>query len=303
MEIKINSKTMGNLIIKNITKELAREIMIKNHYSHKWHVTFGIISIGIFKEENPNECLGACVYGYMMNPNSYGNFGVEKDEILELNRMWIDDCLGKNAESILISNSFKIIKKEMPHIKLIQSFADGRLGCGTIYKATNFKYYGYCVAGFYDDLTTGETTKDSVLRDTRSIKTMITEHEKLLDGNLKFFKVKSYRYIYPLRKGALKGIKFKEKEYPVYQKGKEYFERPLKINELIRSYIGCFLYDSNENTIDKFKNILKENNIHLNDIYEILETNKTLIKHLDKVNKNMEDVKNELKINYELSNK
>lgn len=48
-----------------------------------------------------------------MNPGSYTNFGLnDKNEILELNRMWIDDELGHNAESILISNSFKIIKKK-----------------------------------------------------------------------------------------------------------------------------------------------------------------------------------------------
>lgn len=294
MEILFNSKTMGELIIKEISKDLAKEIMVKNHYAHKWNAPFGVINIGIFKKDN-KKCLGACVYGYMMNPNSYSNFGVEKDEILELNRMWIDDELGHNAESILISNSFKIIKNKMPHIKLIQSFADGRLGCGTIYKATNFKYYGYSVATFYDDLTKNVIAKDTLLNDTRSLKTMIAENEKILDGNLKFFKVKSYRYIYPLKKGVLKGVKFKEKQYPNYQKGKEYFDRPLKISEMIRCYIGCFIYDINKNTELKFKNILMENGVMLNDIFEVLDENKTILKLIEKQNKNINEIKNNIK--------
>lgn len=301
MEILVNSKKMGNLIIKEISKDLAKKIMVENHYAHKWNAPFGIINIGIFKECDENKCLGACVYGYMMNPNSYSNYGVEKDEILELNRMWIDDELGHNAETILISNSFKIIKKKMPHIKLIQSFADGRLGCGTIYKASNFKYYGYSTATFYDDLTTGEIAKDTLLNDTRSLKTMIEENEKLLDGQLKFFKVKSYRYIYSLRKGAFKGVKFKEKEYPTYQKGKEYFERPIKINEIIRCYIGCFIYNKND-VVYKFENLLKENKVDIDEIFNILETNKTILKLINKENNSIENLKKIILNRYKINN-
>lgn len=294
MEISFDSKTMGKLVVKEISKDLAKKIMVENHYAHKWNQPFGVINVGIFRE-NDEKCYGACVYGYMMNPNSFPNFGVEKDEILELNRMWIDDELGHNAESILISNSFKIIKNKMPKIKLIQSFADGRLGCGTIYKATNFKYYGYSVATFYDDLKNNTIAKDTLLNDTRSLKTMIIENEKLLDGNLKFFKVKSYRYIYPLRKGSLKGIKFKEKEYPTYQKGKEYFDRPIKINELIRCYIGCFIYNIDKNIELKFKKVLKDNKVTLKEVFEILNNNKTILNLIKKQNKNIDDLKYAMK--------
>lgn len=57
----------------------------------------------------------------------------------------------------LLSASWKIIKTNYPKVKAVQSFADGRLGCGTIYKASNFKYYGYTESVFYEDLKTGET--------------------------------------------------------------------------------------------------------------------------------------------------
>ena len=52
--------------------------------------------------------------------------------------MWIDDTLGKNAESVLIAASLKLLRKADPNIVAVQSFADGRLGCGTIYKASVF---------------------------------------------------------------------------------------------------------------------------------------------------------------------
>ena len=44
MEIIVNSSTMGKLIIKEIPKELAKEICIKYHYSHKWNILFGKIN-------------------------------------------------------------------------------------------------------------------------------------------------------------------------------------------------------------------------------------------------------------------
>ena len=61
--------------------------------------------------------------------------------------MWIDDTLGKNAESVLIAASLKLLRKADPNIVAVQSFADGRLGCGTIYKASNFRYYGFHYKG------------------------------------------------------------------------------------------------------------------------------------------------------------
>ncbi len=143
---KINSSRMGVLVIKQVNKATARELIITNHYSHKWNnASFGVYNFGIFKEgaTDENQCLGVAAYGYMKNlkakifthPNP-------KAWICELNRMWIDDCLGKNAESILISRSIKLLRKIDKNIVAIQSFADGRLGCGTIYKASNFKYHG-----------------------------------------------------------------------------------------------------------------------------------------------------------------
>lgn len=302
MEKVFYSSSMGKLIIKKIDKGKAKELIIKNHYSHKWQNGFGIINIGIFKD-NCDKCLGVAVFGNMMNSNSYNNFGLNnKNEILELNRMWIDDCLGKNAESILISNSFKIIKKEMPYVKLIQSFADGRLGCGTIYKATNFHYYGYKINEFYEDLVTGEISMVGLLRRTDNMKKMIKDHKKILDNQILFFKTKSYRYIYPLRKGALKGVKFKELEYPKYYKGIEYYERDIKYWEFIRCYIGCFIYDYDKKTIEDFKLVLKKSNVEVNEIIEVLKTNKTILKLIDKKEKNIEDLEIKIRFDYKINN-
>lgn len=51
MEILFKSKIMGDLIIKEVERKIAKEIIIKNHYSHKWNTSFGKINIGIFKKK------------------------------------------------------------------------------------------------------------------------------------------------------------------------------------------------------------------------------------------------------------
>ena len=61
------------------------------------------------------------------------------NEMLELNRMAFDDILPRNSESRCIAISFKLLKKNAPHIKWILSFSDGtQCGDGTIYRASGF---------------------------------------------------------------------------------------------------------------------------------------------------------------------
>lgn len=214
-EITKISKKLGTLVMKEIDFQTAKDMIVKNHYSKKWNTSFGKVNIGVFKE---NRLLGVAVFGNLMNPNSYKNISdYGKNSVLELNRLWIDDELGKNAETIVISSSFKIIKADYPNVKFIQSFADGRLGCGTIYKASNFKYFGYEETLFFEDLETGEVFHKIPLENTKRPLGFLSKNAKYLNGKLKPFKVKTYKYIYPLYKKDK--VKLKEQPYPEYDKG------------------------------------------------------------------------------------
>lgn len=214
-EITKISKNLGTLVMRKIEFQVAKDMIVKNHYSKKWNTSFGKINIGMFKE---NKLLGVTVFGNLMNTKSYKNISdYGKNSVLELNRLWIDDELGKNAETILISSSFKIIKIDFPNVRFIQSFADGRLGCGTIYKASNFKYFGYEETLFFEDLETGEVFHKIPLENTNRPLGFLGKNAKYLNGKLKPFKVKTYKYIYPLYKSDK--IKLKEQCYPKYDKG------------------------------------------------------------------------------------
>lgn len=219
MQILKKTKTLGNLIIKPVEKAVAKEMIVANHYSKKWNDGgFGKYNFGIFKEEQPDACLGVAVYGYMKNPSAkIFTHPNPKAWMPELNRMWIDDCLGKNAETLLIGASLKLLKQSDKNIVAVQSFADGRLGCGTIYKASNFQYYGYHYTKFVENIRTGEITHQQILTNTTSPSGYLRSNIAYLLGDYKVFQVKTYRYIYPL----CRHFKFqsKPKPYPQYEKG------------------------------------------------------------------------------------
>jgi len=237
--IKINSKNLGILEIKEVSKEVAKELIVNNHYSGKWNnAGFGLYNFGYFRPGS-DVCLGVAVFGYTMHPRSKLFTHPNPNAImLELNRMWISDELGKNAESLLISRSLKMLSKLNHNVVAVQSFADGRVGCGTIYKASNFKYYGSHKTIFAKNKRTGEINhKMNITRmDSKSI--YIRNNVSLLLGDLQFFKVDTYRYIYPLCKHFKP--KFKQEAYPEYKKGTETHHHIID-KELVKERLKGFI--------------------------------------------------------------
>lgn len=218
-EIIKDTSALGRLLIKPIDKKLAKEMIIANHYSHKWNDGgFGIFNFGIFRVEQPDRCLGVAVYGYMKNPKAkIFTHPNPKAWMCELNRMWIDDELGYNAESILIAASMKLLQRLDPDCVAVQSFADGRLGCGTIYKASNFRYYGYHLTKFLRNIRSGEMVHEQIFTNTSSPSGFLRANVGMLLGDFEVLEVKTYRYIYPLDK-KFRFIK-SQKPYPAYEKG------------------------------------------------------------------------------------
>ena len=221
MELQIikHTSSLGSLVIKVIDKSLAKEMVIKNHYSHKWNDGgFGKFNFGIFKIDEPNKCLGCSVFGYMKNPKAkIFEHPNPHAWICELNRLWVDYTLGKNTETIFISASIKLLRKLDPNIVAVQSFADGRLGCGTIYKAANFKYYGFHHTRFLKNIRTSEMVHEQLFTNTTSPKGYIRNNIACLLGDMEGFPVRTYRYIYPLSKHFR--FKLPELPYPEYNKG------------------------------------------------------------------------------------
>jgi len=126
-----------NYYIKEIDYKKAMDIIIKNHYLHrKAPCSF---SFGLF-ENITNELKGVVIYGTPSSaPLRKGICGNdEKDNVIELTRLWVDDSVPRNGESFLIGNTIKRVNKE-----IIVSFAEIDQGhIGYVYQATNWIYTG-----------------------------------------------------------------------------------------------------------------------------------------------------------------
>ena len=198
-----------------MSKDEAKELIIREHYSHKWGSTFGLYNYGIRLD---GKLLGVASYGHLMNPQSFGSVAdLDAEQVTELNRLWIDDSLGKNAETWLMAEAHKRLLRDTP-VRLVQSFADGRLGVGTIYQAANFGYYGHSTTRFHSNVVDGQSYHDTPFSNTAAAGIYIRNamHAR---GELETFTVNTYRYLKPLTKAARRRIKLKEKPYPKQREG------------------------------------------------------------------------------------
>lgn len=204
-----------------IEKELAKEMMLKNHYSKKWNFSFGALNVGIMNSDG--RLLGCAVLGNAMNHKSWHSItDTPGEKCIELNRLWIDDCLKSNTETWLLSRSFKLLRER--GFELVQSFADGRLGVGTTYQAANFSYHGFSKTQFQKHIQTGEVLHNVQFTNTANPRGMIWRNVMHAQGLLQTFDVRTYRYLYPLNKRAKKNIKLKQLPYPKERLGEQLVE-------------------------------------------------------------------------------
>jgi hypothetical protein len=135
--------------IQPIDKDVAKKLIVTNHYTHRWTMCY--IALGIFKKgpesefmtTNQDELIGSLVYGHPTGMNVVKSISdeLETNNVLELTRLWIEDNHGKNIESWAIAQSFDWFKKNESNLKVLISYADPGAGhTGRIYQATNWKY-------------------------------------------------------------------------------------------------------------------------------------------------------------------
>lgn len=205
----MNKSELEKLDVRPVSKSVARELIVANHYSKTWNTAFGLHNYGIYCND---KLLGVAVYGYAMNPQAWdGVTSIENTKCIELNRLWVDDILGSNVETWFLAKTFRLLRQE--GYRLIQSFADGRLGVGTIYQAANFSYYGSHKTLFHQT-EDGAVWHNSIFKDTRKGRVMLYRNMFFITENVTTFTVKTYRYLYPLDRGAKKSIMLRSLPYP-----------------------------------------------------------------------------------------
>lgn len=200
--------------IKEIDRDIANSIIIKNHYSKKFY-SASYIHLGVYEN---NQIVGVLQFGYAMNPASQKSVveDTEMDEYLELNRMWIQDDTTPYPESRAISYSIKYIKRKYPKIKWIQSFADERCKCfGIVYQAANFEYFGEHKAIFWtlDNVIYHNSLMTRNPKLSKSAEVLQQGKDRAISETLRQF-----RYIYFIDKRYKSKCKLKNFDYPKHYK-------------------------------------------------------------------------------------
>ena len=201
--------------IKEIKRDIANSIIVKNHYSKKFYnATY--IHLGVYMNQ---ELVGVLQYGYAMNPASCKSVvtGTKMNQYLELNRMWLDDKAPRNSESRSIAYSLRYIRGKFPQIKWIQSFADERCGgFGIVYQACSFGYYGEHSSIFWT--LNNEVYHNSLM--TRNPK--LSKSARFLQENKKDAtkeSIRQFRYIKVIDKRWKHKCTLKEKPYLKHYNG------------------------------------------------------------------------------------
>lgn len=196
--------------VAKIPQAEAADVIRRHHYSGRI-VNNSYVHLGVYMG---SVRIGVLQWGYALNPAKAGSVVADTDSrgYLELNRMWLDDAAPRNSESRAISYSLKYIRRVMPQVKWVQTFADERCGrWGVVYQASNFLYVGSHKTAFWE--LDGETYHDMLL----------TAHKKggqrgaFLRENLHRAKrsvFRQFRYVYFLDRRARSRLRLSVQPYP-----------------------------------------------------------------------------------------
>ena len=135
--------------VRSIDKSMAADIVVERHYLHRkppMKYAFGLF-------DGHGALVGVVTFG--IPPSHTLLKGIcgegEWKSVLELNRLWVDDCVPRNGESFLVSRAIH----QIDDYEIIVSFADTAQGhVGYVYQALNFLYCGLS-AKFKDPVVIG----------------------------------------------------------------------------------------------------------------------------------------------------
>jgi hypothetical protein len=189
-------------MVKSIKTEETKEWLLYKHYAHRMPsisysfglykdvLLIGVLTIG--KPASPSLCDGVCGKEY----SSY---------VFELNRLCVNDGLGRNVLSYFVGSSLKLLNKDM----ILVSYADTKMNHhGYIYQATNWLYTGITDLR-YDKMVRGAKTH---ARHNNVYETPSDEFEMVERS-------RKHRYIYFIgnkrkRKVFFKHLNYEIKKYP-----------------------------------------------------------------------------------------
>jgi hypothetical protein len=219
---------ISKLSIRLVSKDIAKDIIVNNHYSGIW--TKVSYAIGLFYISNDEhkffggvneQLIGVACYGDPIGRHSGASISetLDRTEVLELTRLFVFDGYGSNIESWFVGQTFNWLRENAPHIKALVSYSDPKVGhLGTVYQATNWVYQGNKIrpndswSFKWSEIDEWHHSRTSYVKygtnDPKIIQTMVTSPFWIKKEPRK------HRYVYILLHGKEKKKLFKSLKYP-----------------------------------------------------------------------------------------
>lgn len=194
-------KTKYKFEVNEISKQQCLEMVRKYHYSNtlpKLNKHF----LGFFI--NGGVLVGVITLGWGTRPKHTIQRifpSLDTKDYLEIGRMCMTEEMPRNSESQMLSACVKWIKRNLPELKVLFTWADGMLGkCGYVYQASNFIYAGYSGGEMYmkDGIKVHVRSMKQILcKDYRNDKRLTVRPtlQQMREYNIKHYKGKQYRYL------------------------------------------------------------------------------------------------------------
>jgi len=190
---------MKDYTVKSIDTFQTKEWILKKHYAKRMpSVSY---YFGLFKE---SILVGVCTFG--MPPNYQEMIAWNPFELLELNRLVVNEGLEKNSLSFFVGQCLKMLPKP----KVIISYSDFRMGHhGYIYQATNWIYTG--VGGEGQNIYIMKDGTERHQRHENKINTELILRIEKTTGKARYYFFCANRKD---KKSIIKQLRFKTLPYP-----------------------------------------------------------------------------------------
>ncbi|KGM34767.1 phage Mu Mom-like protein [Inquilinus limosus MP06] len=199
----------ASLYVALIPRAEACEAIRANHYSGRV-VNNSYVHLGVWVG---GERLGVLQLGYALNPRRVEHIVAHTgiDEYLELNRMWLSDQAPRNSESKALAYVVRWLRRALPRIRWIQSFADERCGgWGVVYQAANYVYLGCHRSSFWalDGEAFHHLLTTAHRNSPRGLHLAANRHRAERHS------YRQFRYVYFVKPSARRDLRMKVQPYP-----------------------------------------------------------------------------------------
>jgi hypothetical protein len=212
------AKDIKSLVIKPISPQDAKRVVIAKHYMKTFPMG-SVLHFGIF-DSNTNRLSGIAVFGYSSSTdNKVLNIVKElkKNEYIEMQRLWISDDYGHNAESYVLGLIMNELKNKTP-VKVVFTHAGGcKNDCGIVYQASSWLYFGKEPCNDFYLTKKGEYKNIVAALRFGRVKAKGKSPNEIgfeLFGEGKIVNSYRYRYIYPIHKGIRRRLEKTALPYP-----------------------------------------------------------------------------------------